>query len=285
MTEPDPSEKSATAGSRSSDNDCNKFEKGLVNNLILKSDQLFRGMTYSALLREWLIWLHSDSPTYNGYTREICYLHGNLSYVYDRETGLRKRADKFQNRARSRSEDDPVEIFRGDIIFDNTPIFVPAKSSFYSVGETYYQDGKKLETIADCQFICRRDFQEGGPTWLTLQKKGCDPVNLSKLLCDVESPSFLMTVTENSPLRERLEMPIEPGTYDTFTTARAALIKSLPAGEYRLHFGGYGRGAYFSDTVHDFIVKPTKDQPQNSILIFPEKEISPPSYEELEPLE
>ena len=40
--------------------------------------------------------------------------------------------------------------FRGDVIFDDTPVFVPARSTFYSVGG-YLQDNRKLEGIADCQ--------------------------------------------------------------------------------------------------------------------------------------
>jgi hypothetical protein len=268
---------SSESRASSSKDACDNFRKRMLGDKILTVDQLFRGMTYGDLLREWLLWLHSDSPTYRGYPKEIRYLHGNLSYFYDRDTGIRKQAEKFQNRAKGSDK-----IFRGDIIFDDTPIFVPATSAFYSVGETYYHDSKKLETIADCQFICRRDIMEGGPNWLRIQKKGCEEIDLSGSLSYVESPSFRMTVSEKSPLRDYFEMPIVPDTYDTVTVAKAALITSLPEGEYRLHYGGYGRGTYFSDTVHDFIVKPATEGSHAS-LIHPIVEI--PKYDkDLEPL-
>ncbi len=248
-----------------------------IENNILKENESFRGMTYGDFLREWLMWLHSSSPIFRGNRHEICYVHGNLSYIYDRETGIRKQAEPFQNRARSRN------IFRGDVIFDDTPIFVPARSSFYSVGEVYYQDNRKLESIADCQYICRRDLNEGGPSWCRVQKIEGDKVkdtNLDQKLCYVETPSFEMTVTQNSPLREHLEMPIKPGTYPTFTAANALMIKSLSEGKYRLQYGGYGRGNYFSDSMYDFIVKPAESTKQSIARIY--ESITVPTWSEEE---
>lgn len=237
--------------------ECTNFENEIKGNLILKKGELFNGLSYADIYREWLIWLHSDSPYYRGYRGEICFLHGNISYFTDTNTNFRKQRDPFQNRAR----DEEDGIFRGDKIFSDTAIFVPIITSHYSVHETPPYDGTTLESIADCLFICRRDMHEGGPMWLTIQKKGCDdPIDLLENACYVESPSFKMTVTKDSPLRNYFEMPIEPGEYDTVTTGYVAMIKNLPAGEYRLRYGGIGRGGgYSTDSIHDFIVKSVTD--------------------------
>jgi hypothetical protein len=256
--------------------ECDEFSKYLKEEGgILKPDGIFCGMAYSDILREWLIWLHSDSPFYRGYAGEICYMSGNVSYINDKDTGFRRQADKFQNR--SRNKDD--QIFRGDVISHETPIFVPVISSFYSVGEKSIYDGGTLESIGDCQFVCRRDIKEGGMTWCQLRKKGCEqPIDLDDNSCYVESTSFKMTVTEDSPLKEYFEMPIEPGTYDTFAAAKVLLITQLPEGEYRLQYGGFGRGSYKSDSVHDFIVRETKG------LTPPDMKITIPSHDDLERL-
>lgn len=230
--------------------DCAEFVSKIKNNT-MKSEDVYKGMTFSQLLREWLVWLYSNSPSYDGYREEICFLRGNVSYVYDPETGERKQSDLFQDRARS--NDDP-DVFRGEVIFPDTGIFVPVISAFYSVGERYY--GTTLDTLRDCQNLCRRDIDEGGNYWCTIHKKGCQTaVDLREKVVRIESPSFQVSVSQDSLLRERFEMPIEPGTYETFSVARVLFLKGLDGeSEYRLRFGGFGRGNYLSDSVVDFVV-------------------------------
>jgi len=251
---------------------CEQFEVR-AGHLILKKSELFNGMSYSDLLREWLIWLHSDSPTYTGYRGEICYLHGNISYYYDSQTNYRKQADTFENRARNVKD----KIFRGDRIFSDTPIFVPIITAFYSVGETLAYEGRPLESIADCFYVCRRDIHEGGPMWFTIQKKGCPEIDLRNTACYVES-AFKMTVTKNSALKDYFEMPIAPNEYNTVTTGYVVLIRGLPKGEYRLRHGGVGRRAYSSDAVHDFIVEGVTQSVGNL-----HSELPAPEYSEFKP--
>lgn len=235
------------------------IENQIIKN-IMTNDQVFRGMTYSQFLREWLIWLFSSSPSYEGYRDEICFLTGNISYAYNPDTGERKQVEKAQNRARMQDSDDFSDtFFRGEVVFPDTAIFFPVISAFYSVGEKYY--GKTLDTLRDCQNVCRRDIDEGGRYWCTIKKKEGDEIDLEKQVVPVESPSVQITVTEDSLLKDRFEMPIAPGTYETFCVAKVLMIKGLPIGdtdndmsEYRLHYGGYGRGAYVSDSYVDIIV-------------------------------
>ncbi len=141
-----------------------------------------------------------------------------------------------------------------------------------------------MEGIADCQYLCRRDQHEGGTFWCTIRKDGCDEVDLTGLLSYIETPSFEMRVAEKSPLRDYFEMPIKPGTYPTFSAARALMIKRLPEGKYRLHYGGYGRGRYFSDSVYDFIVKPVEieeaiDSKIRSEIMYPKHIAGIPIYD------
>lgn len=261
--------------------ECTDFEN-IVLGGVLPYTAAFRGMTYSDYLREWLITLHSDTPFYRGYPWEICYQFGNNSWYTDKHTGLREQKDKFQNKALGKDK-----IFRGNVIWSDTPIFVAVRSSFYSVGERYYYNGNVLQTIADCQFVCRRDMLEMGSNfWCTIQKQGCEKVDLKPKVFYYESPSFELTVTENSPIREHLEMYVEPGTNQAFVAAYAIIINTdtgvpplhLPEGLYRLRYGGYGRGSYLSDTVQDFRVRSVSELPQAKPG---ELHIDPPDHNEI----
>ena len=140
---------------------------------ILKRDGIYRGLTYGHYLSEWLKMLHSDSPFYRGYPREICYLSGNYSFVYDKDTGKRKQSEEFQNKARNRDG-----TYRGLIVYPDTAIFVPVHCSFYSVGESHYYNGGVLQSIADCQFVCRRDINEGVSHYCICRKKDMKELDL-----------------------------------------------------------------------------------------------------------
>ncbi|HBP64595.1 MAG TPA: hypothetical protein DD730_10035 [Desulfosporosinus sp.] len=95
-----------------------------------------------------------------------------------------------------------------------------------------------MQSIADCQFVCRRDIQEGGRTWCKLWIKDggeANEIDLNGKVSTSEATSFNMIVGENSPLKEHFEMPIDQCAYDTFVGARAILIQGLPVGQHRVH--------------------------------------------------
>ena len=232
-----------------------------VDDGILKFNGIYRGLTYGHYLSEWVKMLHSDSPFYRGYQREICYLRGNISFEYDKNTGKRKQSEEFQNNARNKDG-----TYRGLNVYSDTAIFVPVRSSSYSIGERLY-DGSVIQSIADCQFICRRDINEGASHYCTLQKKGEEKtMDLFDKVCYIETTIFSLTVTENSPMRESFEMPIEPGTYPTFAAAYGIMLNAsdkpennLLEGEYRIRYGHIGRGGFKDDSVQDLIVRPAPD--------------------------
>ena len=268
------------AESTSNEDECKKFKDTILGG-ILKYGGIFRGMTYGDYLREWVAWLHAEEPFYRGYRSEICYLRGNVSYYYDKDTGIRKQAEEFNNNARNKKD----KIFRGAVVWTDTAIFVPVMAAFYSVGERVGYRGGLLQSVAECQSICRTDINQGGARWCTLEKKGLPKdckLDLKDKVFYYEAPSFKLTVTENSPLREHFEQPIEPGTYDTFTSAYAIMINTsntsyLPAGEYRLRYGGFGRGSYSDDSVQDFIVQSDPGWPSTS----PKDSDVPPDHDGL----
>ena len=203
------------------------LEKTIKGNMV-DCDAIFRGMTLGEWLREWTLWLHSEDPNFGGQKGEFLFTRGNISYVYDKETGLRKKSENFHNKARGADG-----VFRGEVIFDDTPIWVNILSSFYSVGE--YYEAKNLDTLTDVRSICREEMYTSGPCWLTLEKKGIEgKIDLIDKICLIESPSFQLTVPEKSALREYFQVPINPGSYDTVTIANIAFFESLPPGEYRL---------------------------------------------------
>lgn len=233
--------------------------KGKVERGILEASNAFRGLTYGDHLAEWVKWLVSESPTYEGSPNEVLYLHGNVSYLHDRTTGARLQTVPFENNTSVNG------VFCGSVIYSNTPIFIPILSSSYSVGERYYDDGRLIQTMNDCKFICRRDIYNSGPFWCTLEKADWDkPLDLSKWVHYYESPSFTLNVSEYSPLKDRFETPWQAGQYEAFAAALAIMLNTslenknwLEEGRYRLRFGGYGRNNYSTDAVQDLVVEAT----------------------------
>jgi hypothetical protein len=156
------------------------------------------------------------------------------------------------------------------MIWPKTPIFVLVASTFYSPLEKLEYEGEPIQNIEDCQIICRRDIEESVSHYCTLQPQGQKPIDLFNYVYYVESPTFSLTVAENSPLRERLEVPIEAGVYDTFCAAYAIMLNTddynpLPQGQYRLRYGNIGRDNYKSDTVLDFVVRANISQIHETI--------------------
>lgn len=222
---------------------------------VLGRNETYRGLTYSDYLTEWLRFYHSDYAYFRGYPGEILYLEGNNSYVTDSNTGTRKQSAEFLNNARNSDGTN-----RGQMIFNDTAIFVPVMNTFYSVTESY--EGNALQSLADCQYVCRRDANETQSLYCELIPKNGEIVDLFSQIYYFESSCPNLVVTENNSFRNRIEMPINPGVYDTFIASYAIMLNTsgtsyLQPGDYRLRFGGIGRGYYKTNTVQDFTVRPS----------------------------
>jgi hypothetical protein len=70
----------------------------------------------------------------------------------------------------------------------------------------------------------------------------------------MESPLFRLIVSERSKFKDKLEEPFETGIFDAVTGGYFLLIKGLPKGEYRLRFGGKGKGSYITDSIYDITI-------------------------------
>jgi hypothetical protein len=211
----------------------------------------FRGMSYGDWAVLWSNWLLSEQPdNYAG--SDVLFLRGNVDYKPLRgATGAPRHSDPkgVYNRTGS----------KGEKVFEGTAIFFPVVNALLSTGELY--DGRLLKDEEDIRFAAKKDIDEGCAIWANIKRKGDKkPTKIVKNLRDyrVESPLFKLVVPQKSQLRDRMESPLEPGIYDSVTAGYYVLIRSLPPLTYRIHFGGKGRGTYYTDSVYDVTVQGKK---------------------------
>jgi hypothetical protein len=127
----------------------------------------------------------------------------------------------------------------------------------------------RLENEDSVRRAVRVDLAHSGKIWARIKEKNekrvygvLSDVNLSISDFHVESPMFKMIVSERSPFRVHAEGgPLDPGVYDSVVGGFFILIKSLPAGLYRIRFGGKGRGQYYTDAIYDLMVQRKQQAP------------------------
>jgi hypothetical protein len=208
----------------------------------------FRGMSYGDWSVIWSNWLVSEEPdNYAG--DDVLFLRGNVDYKPLRgATGAPRHSDpeSFYDRTGK----------NGEKIFEGTAIFFPVVNAQLNIGELY--DGRLIKNEEDMRFAARKDIDEGGAMWANILRKGDKKATkIVKNLKDyrIESPLFKLVVAQNSQLRDRMESPLKPGIYDSVTVGYYILIRSLAPSTYRIHFGGKGRGIYYTDSVYDITVQ------------------------------
>jgi hypothetical protein len=212
----------------------------------------FRGMSYGDWAVLWSKWLLSEHPdSYAG--SDVLFLRGNVDYKpLGGTTGGPRHSDPKGTFYRTGKN--------GERIFEDTAIFFPVVNAQLNIGELY--DGRVIKDEDDARFAARKDINEGGPMWADITRKGDKkPSRIAKDLrrFRIESPLFKLVVSQKSQLRDKMESPLEPGTYDSVTVGYYILIRSLPPSKYRIHFGGKGRGAYYTNSVYDITVHRKKE--------------------------
>jgi hypothetical protein len=55
-------------------------------------------------------------------------------------------------------------------------------------------------------------------------------------------------------LIDKFETALSPGGHETVQGGYFVILTNLNAGRYRFHFGGNGRGYYYTDAVYDITV-------------------------------
>jgi hypothetical protein len=73
-----------------------------------------------------------------------------------------------------------------------------------------------------------------------------------------ESPLFKLVVSDESTLKDKLEVALKDGTFDAVADGYWILIRSLPPSDepYQIHFEAKGRGDYSNSATYDITVKP-----------------------------
>jgi hypothetical protein len=218
--------------------------------LILKQGELLKGRTYSDWIVQWSNNLLSKSPdTFeNG---EMLFARGNVSYKDDDQGSRSKDPGGFLNKMEDRGYNIP----------NDSSIFIPVISAMYTEIDNY--EGKQTDEERHMRYAARKDLSEGREMWLVYKKREADgkwpaeykPVtdNLEKFV--FESSYFTLNVDESSPLRLKLEYPLEKGKYDAVTHGYFLILHDIAPGTYRFNFGGKGRGEYYTHCGLDVTIR------------------------------
>lgn len=216
---------------------------------VLKPKETYRGRNYSDWIEEWSNWLVSSSVDYNSGV-EMLFLRGNLDYESDQTANVNRfvKPDKFLDKTGS----------LGETIYENTAVFIPVMTAMYSLNDSH--ESVQLLDEGGLRYAVRRDISEGGKMWL--RYKDSSGV-YQTVVPDIkeyyfETSVFTLRISSENPLLTKFESPTDPGEYQTVQGGYFVILTDLSVGTYRFHFGGNGRGYYYTDAVYDIKVEPSK---------------------------
>jgi hypothetical protein len=203
---------------------------------VMATDENFRGHSYSDLIELWANWLLGPYPDYRD-GGDILFLRGNIGYYADSTS------------AYDRTGNNSITVFSG------TSVLIPVMTAMFHSGHS--RDGYNLDNGEAMREAVRADINSSGDIWARIQRRDEDMYKIVEDLEHfyVESRLCALKVSEQNPFRDKLEFPIEPGTYDMVVGGIVIFIKELPVGEYSLWFGGKGRGVYYTDAYYDIKVR------------------------------
>ena len=97
-----------------------------------------------------------------------------------------------------------------------------------------------------------------GPQNVTIDGEPLIEDNLKEFR--VESPEFDLTVDDQCPIRNKLEVIYPPGTFPTVAAGYCIIIKSLPKREkpYTIHIRGDGKDGYKTEAIYELQVSDRK---------------------------
>jgi hypothetical protein len=110
------------------------------------------------------------------------------------------------------------------------------------------------------RYAVRRDLSEGGNMWLRYMDSAGAYQSIVPKLNDFyfETSVFTLRVSAENPLLTKFESAFDPGEYQTVQGGYFVILTNLTPGTYRFHFGGNGRGYYYTDAVYDITVQSSK---------------------------
>lgn len=213
--------------------------------------QMLRGKNYGDWIAEWSNWIMSEQPdNYDG--ADILFLRGNVDYHYDSIGQRLKDPGGFLNKM----ED------RGYRITADTAVFIPVITAMFRKVDRY--EGRQTSDERNMRYAARKDIFEGTEMWLVYKKYDdlvndwpADYQNVVSSLYDFifETRLFTLYVDTNSPLRQRLEEPLDPGEYEAVTHGYVVILTDFQPGTYRFKFGGKGRDEYYTHSGYDISVE------------------------------
>ena len=208
----------------------------------------YRGRSYSEWVAEWSNLLVSSSPDFQR-SSDMFFLRGNLDYESDQAGNRNIKPGKFFDRTGN----------LGVTIYSNTALFIPVITAMYSINDPY--EAKQLLDEEDLRNAVRTDLAEGGGMWLRYKStnlatyKPVIPTNDNILNYYFETAVFTLRVSSQSPLIDKFETALGPGEYESVQAGYYVILTNLVPGKYRFHFGGNGRGYYYTDAVYDVTVR------------------------------
>ena len=219
-------------------------------NVLLPSDN-FRGRTYGEWASEWWKWIVSKDP--DAYSPEDPVFFLRNEHDYESAKGGRRQKNKHYDR----TGEQRIEIL------ESTAIFFPVIEAEFNMGDLYPEDGsKKITTEKEMRYLARRDIDEGGQMRATIKNGQNHPTPIVNDLKDyrAESPIFRLAVSPENQLKDKMEVVLEPKTFDAVTDGYWILIKSLPSSKqpYQIHFEAKGRGNVNYSSTYDIVVKSSR---------------------------
>jgi hypothetical protein len=218
----------------------------ITNIDIVPVNENFRGLSYGQWAAIWDNWLMSEDPD-NSARKDILFLRGNIDYrPVASVNGLPRFLDRRSTFTRTGEN--------AEMIFDSTAILIPVLTARYSIGDIY--DGRKIKDEYELRGAVNRDTDESLAIWATIMhdkktSKIADDLNTYR----IESPLFKLSISHKSKLRLRTQDPSEPGIYDSVVGGFFLIIRSFAEGNYRIQFGGRGRGNYSTNSIYDIAVR------------------------------
>jgi hypothetical protein len=212
---------------------------------ILESHESYKGRSYSEWIEEWSNLLVSATPDYTS-GAGMLFLRGNLDYETDQSGNRFVKPGNFLDKTGN----------LGETIYRNTALFIPVMTAMFSLNDPY--ESIQLLDEEGLRYAVRRDISEGGKVWLRYKtsKGKYQPVISGGSIKDhyFETAMFTLRVSKESPLLSKFESPMDPGEYQTVQGGYFVILTDLDPGVYRFHFGGFGRGYYYTDAVYDIKV-------------------------------
>jgi hypothetical protein len=197
-------------------------------------------------MEQWSNWLVSSSVDYYN-DGHMLFLRGNLEYESEQGDKRFLKRGKFLDRTGS----------LGVTIYNDTAVFIPIMTAMFSLNDPH--ESVQVLDEQGLRYAVRRDLSEGGNMWFRyMDSAGRYQVVVPNLKnYYFETPLFTLRVSSENPLLTKFESAFDPGEYQTVQGGYCVILTNLSPDTYRFHFGGNGRGYYYTDAVYDVTVQST----------------------------